>query len=380
MSKKKYTASSFWDQAKWDSEIPRNYWTSNPLINSYANLQMTGSLDKPNTIQWFGECFLKSFFKLPVDRGASVGCGTGIAERQTLDIDLCKEMDGFDFSPDSLKSAKVKAQEKGYDTRLHYINKDLNKEALPEDKYNFIISFGCLHHIVKLEFFLSQVNAALKNNGLFYFNEYIGPSRFQWTDKQLDVINKIAKLLPIRCLLADNLKRMSEDDLLDPSESIRSEEIMFLAENKFELLDVRYYGGTILYPLWAQVVRPEFFLDPFNEEYQTIFKLLILLDESLTKNLKGHFVQVVACRKDAPSAFIQKGHEISKNAPRPELGDWLAALSQETVKIEKRRKYFLTRISIIVNKIYRALQIIKNHGFRTLYRETKSHFIKRFKG
>lgn len=339
---------------------------------------MTGSLENPNTIQWFGEYFLKSFHKLPVARGASLGCGTGNAERQALEFNLCKEIDGFDFSPDSLKAAQLKSRDTSYNKRLHYIHKDLNREALPEDRYEFILSFGCLHHIVKMEFFLSQINRALKKDGLFYFNEYIGPSRFQWTDDHLDIINKITKLLPTRCLLADHIGRMSEEDLLDPSESIRSDEIMHFVGKSFEMLDVRYYGGIILYPLWAQIVRPEFFLDPFNEEYQTIFKLLILLDESLTENRKGPFVQVVACRKDVSYVFIQKGHEISKNAPRPGLGDWLAALSPETAEIEKRHKYLLTRTLVIINQVYRALLMAKNHGFHTLFKEIKSHMRKRF--
>lgn len=375
MNSKKKSPSDYWDKFRWDREVPKNYWTSNPLNNIYANLHMTDSLEYDNTVQWFGDVWLRRFHTLPVEKGASIGCGTGVAERQAIEAGIGMHIDGFDFSPASLDLARQRAKEADIASLLQYTHLDLNKEGLPHQDYGFILSFGCLHHIKNLEHLLSEIHRALKPDGLFYFNEYVGPPRFQWTEELLDIVNKLAKILPDRCLKTDHIKPIKEEELADPSEAVRSNEIMRLAQEHLELLDIKYYGGTVLFPLWGDVIWPEFFLDPYNEEYQSILKLLILLEESLAKNQEGSFVQGVACRKDAPPHVIQKGREVSKNPPAHALGEWLDATPAKAVIRETKPKGLIYRLLRLLHKLYRVLMIYKNQGSQKLHLRFKRYLI-----
>jgi SAM-dependent methyltransferase len=366
LTDKKPSASEFWDQSLWDGTVPRHYWTNNPLSNAYANFMMTDDFKYQNSIQWFGERYLSRFHKLPAAKGVSIGCGTGIAERQSLEAGLCHRMDGFDFSPASLEKARRRAQEAGLESRLRYELKDLNRERLPEESYEFALSFGCLHHIEKLEHLLSTIHDSLKRDGLFYFNEYVGPPRFQWPREIVDMINHLINLLPSRCLKTGHYRPIAEKDLADPSEAIRSDEIMAIGRQYFEFLDGRYYGGALLFPLWGEVIWPEIFLDPSLEEYQSILKLLLLLDEFWTRNLEGSFVQVVACRKDAPRDLIQEGLRIATNAPKHPIGEWLRAAPGKKGKEGKGGNILLSMGLEAANAFYKTMFVLKNQDLRTL--------------
>lgn len=53
-----------------------------------------------------------------------------------------------------------------------------------------------LHHITNLEHLLEQVRIALCPGGLFVVLEYVGPSRFQWSDKVDYLMNRMLAALP----------------------------------------------------------------------------------------------------------------------------------------------------------------------------------------
>ena len=103
------------------------------------------------------------------------------------------------------------------------------------------------------------MSKALKPDGYFVLNEFVGPSRFQWTDRQLEVINGPLRMLPERlrksCRGAGRIKAhverpsIAEMKRSDPSESVRSAEILPLLPHFFEVVEVKGYGGTVLHML-----------------------------------------------------------------------------------------------------------------------------------
>jgi hypothetical protein len=87
--------------------------------------------------------------------------------------------------------------------------------------------------------------------------EYVGPNRIQHTDEQLDLTNAILKLLPPKYKILRN-GRIKDKEIrikpkeiikMDPSESIRSEEVMGILKNYLEIVLFRPTGGTLLLPL-----------------------------------------------------------------------------------------------------------------------------------
>lgn len=61
-----------------------------------------------------------------------------------------------------------------------------------------------LHHIRRPEYFFEEAVNALYPGGWLLMSEFVGPSQWQWSDKQLIAINTLLAALPeryrIRCL------------------------------------------------------------------------------------------------------------------------------------------------------------------------------------
>jgi hypothetical protein len=101
-------------------------------------------------------------------------------------------------------------------------------------------------------------------------NEFVGPSRFQWADRQLEVVNGLLRALPeffrrstVDGRIKREVTRPTAEEMIatDPSEAVRSAEILHVAESFFEIVEVRPYGGTVLHVLLDDIAgnfaRPE---------------------------------------------------------------------------------------------------------------------------
>ena len=62
--------------------------------------------------------------------------------------------------------------------------------------YDVAFGISSIHHVSDLRHLFQQVAAALKPGGYFLLDEYVGPSKFQWTDEQLSVVNEQLEALP----------------------------------------------------------------------------------------------------------------------------------------------------------------------------------------
>lgn len=128
--------------------------------------------------------------------------------------------------------------------------------------FDTIIDVGAFHHLEKFEQAFPRLNQVLKPDGLMYVDEYVGPSRFHFNQKVIDLINEQLEKLP-DCLIL-NRKKVSTDDFiqlwqngLDHSEGIRSGELDAALREHFKLLKYDYAGGTFLQPFFiTSQLRP----------------------------------------------------------------------------------------------------------------------------
>jgi SAM-dependent methyltransferase len=233
------------------------YWQSHPLTARHINRLITGSENE----SWLP--FTKRrFFPEPVRRGLSLGCGDGGVEREAIGLEICAEVDGLDISQEALDAAATEAERLGLGKRIRYRQADLNDVRLKSDAYDVAFVVQALHHVDALEHLLDQVAASLLPGGLFVVNEYIGPARFQWLDKTEALMNRILELLPHEYkvnpkngLVKDRMDRAPAEEIarVDPSESIRSDEIPALLESRFDVLYRADFGGTLLQFLLADI-------------------------------------------------------------------------------------------------------------------------------
>ncbi len=232
-------ARDFWD-AGAPGEPEDRYWGSQPLVRRAINRRVTGD---PN--RWPMEWFADRYASMALPLGLSVGCGTGLLERDILAKGLCERVEGVDFSPEAIAEAQRGAEEAGLARRLSYRVEDINAIRLPAARYDAAFFHGSLHHIRNVERVLEEVRSALKPGGLVFVDEYMGPSRSEWTDAEWGFARSAFDALPVELKNRPELAIPLPMD--DPSESVRSSAILPACRRLFEVLEERPYGGNILW-------------------------------------------------------------------------------------------------------------------------------------
>jgi SAM-dependent methyltransferase len=235
--------------AFWDREIvePTHVsWMDEPRVRQSINERIGG--DTPlSAADWF----LRHLNGRTFDRGLSIGCGTGNLERAAIHLGVCRKIDAFDGSVHSLQVAQREAAKLGYTDRIHYFASDFNRPVLPRDTYDIVFFNQSLHHIGKLEKLYRALLVAMKREAVLYLDEYIGPSRTQWNDAVIAPHRAAFAALPAEVRKSDFLPLPIQAD--DPSEAIRSGEIMEQLAIGFRIEAVRGYGGNLLAVLFPLI-------------------------------------------------------------------------------------------------------------------------------
>ena len=191
-----------------------------------------------------------------------LGCGSGWLERALAERGRFRTIVACDFASETVARARKTAEEAGIRT-IDYGVLDLENEKLPEGPFDAVFANDVLHHITALEPLFTRIHDVLAPEGRLIFNEYVGPNRFQYSDARMDVVNRYLRLLPDR-LRWDPLgghilwrrERIDERQLAtdDPTEAVRSEDVMPLARRFFRPEREYLYGGGLLNPLLFGIV------------------------------------------------------------------------------------------------------------------------------
>lgn len=276
-------AARHWDQQQ---SIESVYWTQHPLIAAYVNVLITG-------VPWlYPTQGLKAGWAYkPLKHGLSLGCGTGELERDIYRQHICDRMDAYDISLASLRTARKLGRLEGNKT-VRYRLGDFNNIVLPREKYDIVFFHGSLHHVSDPDRLLAEVNRSLKPHGFVYVDEYVGPSRDEWTDEDMkyarEEFEKIDDALKLR---PANPPVVFED----PSEMIRSSRIIPALREQFEIIHYKPYWGNLLHTLFCCLDGPQL-LQP---EQEPLIRHLIRREEELVASeaITKPLYAVVLCRK-----------------------------------------------------------------------------------
>ena len=289
-------ASDHWDAqvGEVESSAPRGWLDSELVEREHIRPQVSGDPD----VSYLEHFVRRHLSEGPVARILSLGCGGGNLERALLSLGAAHHIEGIDSSPGSIDLATDLAQQAGLSERLHYRVADIDHLELEPGIYDAVVAKMSLHHFEHLEPLFEQVASSLKPEGLFMLNEFVGPSRFQWTDEQLHHMNRLLEALPPRIRRRTALARIQRplvEDIIaqDPSESIRSADILPLVQEHFEIVEEKPYGGTLLHILLEQVMP---LLDLEKEEDAALVRLMAAYERGLVEGgvLASDFTYVVA--------------------------------------------------------------------------------------
>ncbi|MCK9408940.1 MAG: class I SAM-dependent methyltransferase [Bacteriovoracaceae bacterium] len=287
-------------QLSWEhtENISSNWWDI-PAMTERWNTLITGS-PHISYQQYATDRYLNTSKKLI---GISLGCGSGDKEIEW--VNQCKNLTltGIDLSESRIRQAIKNSVLQSVNDRLKFQTGNVNDLRLPVRSLDLVIADGALHHFHHLDSLLPKIHLWLKNDGIFIINEYVGPSRFQWTDEQLRVINGLLKTMPERFRLDSDGYRKTKVYrpgrlsmmISDPSEAVESERIEPLLKQYFTVSEVKPYGGMILQNLLKGIAHH--FIEGDTEAFLLLQSWCVIEDEYLRNGeLRSDFMFFV-CSK-----------------------------------------------------------------------------------
>ena len=248
----------------YSGEPGSDQWWVVPAVERRWNLAVSGDPDVDH-YQYLSDKYLGDGGLV----GLSVGCGEGQREQAWARTGRFSTLVGVDLTPASIEKARRRADDAGLDDVLEFRVGDLTETARwRPDGFDVVIGEHSVHHLSPLRSILLSLRAQLVPGGLFLLDEYVGPTRFQWTPEQLECANHLLGLLPERLRREQSgaVKRsVTRPSILymklkDPSEAIESARILPLMEELFERIELRPYGGTVLHIVLAGIAHN--FVDP----------------------------------------------------------------------------------------------------------------------
>jgi SAM-dependent methyltransferase len=297
----------FWAHARQLGE-ERFHWISHPVTKAHINLRISGDHTVDSVGHWH-----RNFLPATVDRALSIGCGFGHLERDLVTRGAVQHVLGIDISEGAVESARATAAAAGLSDRITYEVADVNALDLGSERFDAIFGVGSIHHVVELERLFEQCRRALEPDGLLLFDEYIGVSKWQVSDDVLGLMNSLLERLPARYRRVfgsdpvETRDRMYRTELRwfdenDPSESVRSDEIMTAVRQSFDVVDYRPYGGALLHLLLSLIAGN---FDEHDEHDRAMLALLVLFEAELESSGRiGSDFAAVVCRRETCSVQV----------------------------------------------------------------------------
>jgi len=285
-----------WSQT---SSPPQNWWDI-PAVRTRWNRLISGD-PQVDYCDYISRKYLSDRQAL---RALSLGCGTGNKELKWAETSKFNRIEAYDLSKPRITYANNVAKQKGLANIINYKVDDIYKIEMREDYYDIVLGEQSLHHFSPLEKLFLRINRFLHPKGYFIVNEFVGPTRFQWTDRQLEAINGLLAALPHkykRLFNSDAIKgkiyKRSRLDMIlsDPSEAVESSNIAPLLHKIFNVVEIKEYGGTILQMLFQGIAHNFLAKDI---ETQCLLNICFEYENTLLKNgdIKSDFI-IAICKK-----------------------------------------------------------------------------------
>ncbi len=300
--------------AQWGHEWDRsNYWNCLPQVT--RRKKKLGGGDQCGEWGFLVDRYLDR--SKVYRRVLSFPCGQGHMERYLAQNFRFVACDAFDISDGALAIARELAEAEGV-VSVNYRQGDFNAPALTE-MYDVVVGVG-LHHIEQLEACCSEIKAHMLPGGRFLLSEYVGPRWSQPTPRQLEAINGLIKLIPEKYRLRvdawkalgakspeEGLARLyatwageglvchspehadkfwnfyrpmdlEEWQRVDPTEAVRSDDIIPVLRATFNHVDVYDYQGSLLH-FGLHSIAANFSRD--TPEDQAIMDMLFAAEDAL---------------------------------------------------------------------------------------------------
>jgi SAM-dependent methyltransferase len=237
-----------WGDSNFTHTLASTSWMASTAVLMHLNERATGDPARDWLSSWAHRWFVGEHLRVLV-----LGCGEGWLERAISSRPFVAHIEAVDLAGEAIERARAQAPR-----NVTYTIADLNRDSLERDAYDVVVAHMILHHVENLEHALAEIERAMKRDATFIVNEYVGPKRFQFSDDVLTKVNLLLRCLPARLRGSYEMKERPPLQLmidLDPSEAVRSDEVLPLIEERFDVLERKNVGGTLLQHLLYDIVQ-----------------------------------------------------------------------------------------------------------------------------
>jgi len=294
-------ASDYWDgwQKEVDAEQPRWVdWGEHPAFLALIYREIFGS----------EEVTLFHHLKQQYPAFGSQACislcsGDGGFERLLVDHGIFASVTGMDISPARVKRALETHAARG--EKLKFLISDMNHGDYGSNAYDVVFAKAALHHIADLESAFKGMATCLRPGGHLVTVDFFGPSRFQWSDSQIELANQLLQQIPenLRTTRKGEIKtivrRPTVEEMIaaDPSEAARSEEVKSFIDENFLILEEHDIGGTLFNLVFTPDIIDNF--DPDNAAHRQTIEDVFSSERALIRSgqLPSDFKFIVARKK-----------------------------------------------------------------------------------
>lgn len=276
---------------------PTQWWVA-PAVRRRWNLLVTGdeNLDFPAHV---AARYLNGRHGM---RALSLGCGTGGRELRWAELGVFDQIDAFDIASATVEAARAKARAANLADRVNFAVRDF-RDLDTGDRYDVVLAEHSLHHLAPMPEVVGRIRELLAPDGLFVVDEYVGPRRFQWTDRQLREAQGVLDSFPeqYRRMGSTGLKKqVIRPSILfmlmtDPSEAVDSSRIAEALHSQLDVLEERPYGGAVLHLALSDIAQN------FADDEQTARDLLAAAfqveDRLMAEGVVGSDFATFVCRE-----------------------------------------------------------------------------------
>jgi SAM-dependent methyltransferase len=239
----------------------------------------------------------------------SVGCGTGFKEMKLIEQGLVEKFMLFELSEERIRQGRELAERLGFSERVTFYNDDAFKRVEP-CSVDLVHWNNSLLHMLDVDHAIAWSYDVLSRGGMFYMDDYVGPSRFQWSERSLEIASRIRKIFPADYLanpyypegsgmvLSNVIKRPDPNiiEKKDPSEAADSERIIDSVMKWFPNAKITFTGG-IAYHLALSDILSNF--NEQDEKDKALLDLCMVIDELCTyiPDLESHYAVAIAIKE-----------------------------------------------------------------------------------
>jgi SAM-dependent methyltransferase len=291
-------AAEHWARNTQPSARPgvRNWWQS-PQIWRHIN-GLLGAENDAGQHSGFAALLSKAAGR-PMTRALSVGCGTGAKEMRLIRAGLVEHFDLYEITEPRIEMGMAEAQRLGVADRVTWHRADAFSDCRRTD-YDLVHWNNALHHMLDTDAAVAWSIERLKSGGIFGMDDFVGPSRFQWSDDDLGHAATFRRALPPRLMRvegregevhAPELQRPSIAAMIemDPTEAADSNAILPAIQRRMPGATMVPTGGVI-YQLATRYILLNFTEDPDDQGF---LALGLALDRALSTFDNTHYAVAI---------------------------------------------------------------------------------------